>query len=285
MKAGLGKNILSIDETVRYLRSDPQYADIVHNSYVGKDVHDSAQRFTASAEFTEVLKLLGKRVSGGVILDLGAGTGIASYAFCRSGASTVYALEPDPSQEVGRGAIERLPGGLSIQVIAACGEAIPLPEEEVHIVYTRQVLHHARDLSALLKECARVLKPGGIFLACREHVVDNDRQLRKFLRTHPMHQLAGGENAFRLDVYLNTIHNSGLTINKVLGPYDSIINAFPEVSTMGELEVLPRIRLERRFGRWGGLASSVPLVNYLVWKWLKRSTPGRLYSFLATKQL
>jgi ubiquinone/menaquinone biosynthesis C-methylase UbiE len=285
MKSGLGENVLSIDEAVRYMRSEPQYSDIVHNSYLSRDACDAAQRFSVSAEFAEVLNLLGKRVSGGVILDLGAGTGIASYAFCRAGAARVYALEPDPSEEVGRGAIERLPGGLSIQVIAACGEAIPLPDEDVNIVYARQVLHHAKDLPALLKECARVLKPGGIFLACREHVVDNERQLREFLRTHPMHQLAGGENAFPLEVYLNTIRNSALTINTVLGPYDSIINAFPGVRTMGELEVLPRLRLERRFGRWGGLASSVPLVNYLVWRWLKRSIPCRLYSFLATKQI
>jgi SAM-dependent methyltransferase len=276
---------LTIDEAIRYMRSNPKYADIVNKSYFGRDVYKSAQRFKASAEFAEVMNLLGKHAVGGTVLDLGAGTGIASYAFCRSGVANVYALEPDPSEEVGRGAIKRLPGGLSIQVIAACGEAIPLPDEDVDIVYARQVLHHARDLPALLKECARVLKPCGVFLACREHVVNNERQLREFLKAHPMHRLSGGENAFTLDVYLNAIHDSGLTINKVLGPYDSIINAFPEVRTKGELEVQPLIRLERRFGRWGRLISSVPLVNDFVWRWLKRSIPDRLYSFLATKNL
>lgn len=275
---------LTIDEAVRYMRDNPVYADVVHNSYVGRDVCDSARRFTASAEFAEVMKLLGSFVVGGSVLDLGAGNGIASYAFCRSGAAQVYALEPDPSEEVGRGAMGRLPAELPLQVIEACGEEIPLPDEEVHIVYARQILHHAKDLPVLLKECARVLKPGGIFLACREHVVDNERQFQEFLRNHPMHQLAGGENAFTLETYLNAIQSSGLAIEKVLGPYDTVINAFPEVSTSGELEVLPRIRLERRFARWGRLASSIPLVNYLVWRWLKRPTPGRLYSFLAVKR-
>ncbi len=277
--------MLTIDEAIRYLRSDPKYAEIVKDSYVSRDVCDSARRFAASPEFAEVARFLESLLVGGSVLDLGAGTGIAAYAFCLSGAARVYALEPDPSDEVGRGAMRRLPAGLPIQIMEAWGEAIPLPDESVHIVYNRQVLHHAGDLNAILKECARVLRPGGIFLACREHVVDNARQLRKFLRSHLMHQLTGGENAFPLETYLSAIRHSGLIIERVLGPYDTVINTFPAIKARAEIEVLPRTLLERRLGKLGRAASYLPLIDHLIWKWLKRPIPGRLYSFLARKNL
>lgn len=275
--------MMTTDEAVRYMRTSPQYAELIRDAYLDVDVLRSAERFLKSAEFSEVQKLIGTRALGGKILDLGAGTGIASRAFAECGAEIVYALEPDPSDEIGRGAISRLVKDMPIKLIDAYGEEIPLPNGEIDVVYTRQVLHHTSDLYRVLHECARVLKTGGVLLACREHVVDNDQQLRAFLSSHPIHQLAGGENAYRLDEYSGAIRLTGLELEEVFGPWDTIINAFPMVRTTEELERYPRTVLKHRFSSIGAAVSSVPGVSTLVWKWLNRPTPGRLYSFLALK--
>jgi SAM-dependent methyltransferase len=150
-------------------------------------------------------------------------------------------------------------------------------------VYARQVLHHTRDLARVVRECARVLKPGGAFLACREHVVDDGAQLRAFLENHPMHRLTGGEGAYPLAAYVDAISGSGLTLERVLGPWDSVINAFPTVQTAAELTRYPRTWLAARLGALGGWASLLPFVRTLVWKRLDKPVPGRLYAFLAVK--
>jgi SAM-dependent methyltransferase len=277
---------VTTEEAIRQLRSDPRSSDLVRDSYLGLDVLESGERFVASAEFAAVKELLAGRICGATVLDLGAGVGIGSYAMAKSGARLVYALEPDPSNEIGRGAIRHLNAELPVRLVGALGENIPLPDAEVDIVYVRQVLHHSRDLSRLIGECARVLKHGGIFLACREHVVDDDHQLKLFLQNHPVHRLAGGEAAFPLDGYLEAVRQAGLELVRAFGPYDTVINAFPEVRSRRELDDLPRLRLTRRLGWIGFAGSFLPGVRWMLWKRIKRQVgqvPGRMYSFLATK--
>ncbi len=274
---------MSLDDAIRTLRGDPRFADLVRHAYLDRNVLEAAERFYRSAEFTDVVQLIGHRVPGSKVLDLGAGTGIASYAFAKAGAQIVYALEPDASEEVGRGAIDRLGTDLPIEQLSAVGESVPLPDRTLDIVYARQVLHHIRNLPQALKECARVLKDGGVFLACREHVVDNPQQLAEFLAHHPVHQLAGGENAYSLQEYLRAIQSAGLETAQILGPWDSVINAFPGVMSNAELRGFPRELLRRRLGWVGDLLGLIPGINAVVWKRIKRPTPGRLYSFLAAK--
>jgi SAM-dependent methyltransferase len=275
--------MLSLDETVRLLRANPPYPGFVEDVYFDQDVSLAAERFSSSHEFAAVLGLLGHQVAGSRVLDLGAGTGIASYAFVQHGAARVHALEPDPSEIVGWGAIAQLRDALPIEIIEAYGEDIPLDDESIDIVYTRQVLHHTWDLPRVLRECARVLRPGGQFLACREHVVDDDQQLETFLKSHPVHQLAGGENAYRLDQYLSAISGAGLQIRQVLEPWDTVINAFPAVRSEAELRQYPHTLLQRKFGFAGAIAGHVPGVVALVWKRIKRPLPGRMYTFYAAK--
>jgi SAM-dependent methyltransferase len=274
---------MTLDEAVRYLRARPDYAGLVRDAYLGADVLDSAARFEASGEFSEVKRLLEGRIDGATVLDLGAGTGIASRAFAEQGARQVYALEPDPSDEVGQGAIHRLAREWPIEIIPSYGEEIPVDDGSVDVVYARQVLHHTRDLGAVLRECARVLRPGGVFLACREHVVDDQRQLEAFLRQHPVHQLAGGEGAYSIPEYLGAIQGAGLVRCSIIGPWDSVINAFPEVRSQQELREFPRRLLEKRLSWLGRAIHRLPGVERLVWRRLKRSRPGRMYTFLAYK--
>ncbi len=274
--------MISTEEAVRLLRDDPDHADLVRDAYLGSDVLESAGRFLVAAEFRAVERLLG-RIDDAVVVDVGAGTGIASYAFARRGARRVYALEPDPSDEVGRGAIRTLAEGLAITVVEGYGESIPLDPGTADVVYARQVLHHAADLEALVADCARILQPGGVFLACREHVVDDRKQLEEFLDAHPLHRMTGGEHAHSLSRYAAAIRAAGLELERMLGPWESVINAFPAVRTEEELEDLPRAVLGRRFGRLGATAAGQGIVRRAVWAWLNRATPGRLYTFLATK--
>jgi len=267
---------------VSCLRNDAQYADLIRDSYLDQDVHAAAERFLKSAEFEEVCLLLG-RIVGAEILDLGAGTGIASYAFARSGARTVYSLEPDDS-DVGRGAINKLVNGMPIELLAAFGEAMPLRDQSVDMVYGRQVLHHIRDLKKVMHECARVLTPGGRLLICREHVVDNEEQLNQFLNEHPVHQLAGSEHAYSLETYTEAITAAGLQLTKVLGPWDSIINAFPTARSNEELNRLPEQVLAERFSHLTKLIRFIPGIHALTWRRIRAyRAPGRLYSFMAVK--
>jgi SAM-dependent methyltransferase len=265
------------------MRTAPAYHDLVRDAYLGRDVVESADRFFASPEFAEVLRLTGP-VAGKTVIDLGAGTGIASCALARSGARQVYAVEPDPSDEVGRGAIERIRAGCEsgdIAIVDAYGDRIPLPDGTADLIYGRQVLHHVQDLPATMRELYRLLKPGGQLVMCREHIADSAQQLQEFLGRHPMHQLAGGENAYPLPVYTAAITGAGFRLTSVLGPWDSLINAFPFVGSADELAAYPRMKLRHRLGASGTWVARIPGVEALLWRWIRRPTPGRMYTFIA----
>ncbi|MDQ6769195.1 MAG: class I SAM-dependent methyltransferase [Gemmatimonadota bacterium] len=274
---------MTTEAAVQVLRSDPAWTDLVRDSYLGADVLEAAQRFVESGEFDEVRRLLGERLEGARVLDLGAGRGIASYAFASSGARCVVAVEPDPSLHIGRGAISQLRSRVDIKVVGAVGEQLPLANESFDIVYVRQTLHHAEDLTRFLRECVRVLRPGGSLLACREHVVDDDKQLQEFLSAHPVHRLAGGENAYSLDVYITALTNSGLRVDAVISPWESVINAFPTIRNQSEVKDLPGRLLVERLGVLGRGLGLIPGIRPFIRSRLWRSTPGRMYSFLAIK--
>ncbi len=272
------------DDAVRYIRSEPKYASLVYDSYMGEDVLSCAHRFFHSDEFSYIRKLLKDSLSQGKVLDLGAGNGIASFAFASCGAKKVYALEPDRSDEVGAGAIRRIKGNLPIEVLSSFAEEIPLADSEVDIAYARQVLHHVQNLPAVMREVARVLKTGGVFIACREHVIDKPEELQVFLDEHIMHQLSGGENALYLDDYLTAINSSGLKLEKVFDPWDTIVNAFPIMRSEAELKAFPKKLLKDKFGFTGSILAYVPGIDALVWHRIRQhKLPGRLYSFFARK--
>jgi SAM-dependent methyltransferase len=277
-----GHPAMGHDDAIVRMRLDPRMADTVRDNYIGADVLEAATRFAGSAEFAEVAARVGG-LAGKTVVDIGAGNGIASYAFATAGADLVYAIEPDDSPIVGRQAMRTIVGGLPIKLLAGVGERIPLPDGCAHVVYVRATLHHVQDLDRFAAEAARVLRVGGTFVACREHVAENERELRKFLADHPLHRLAGGEHAYPVGTYSGAIRRAGLRIDTTLGPWDSVVNAFPTVRSDDELRELVRTRLSRRLGPLRRMAFAVRSLEPLLALWVKRPVPGRLYSFIATK--
>lgn len=280
--------MMTWEQAVQHLRTLPEHKELVRDAYLDEDTLGAAKRFYASEEFREVLMVIGKNMKKKApwdVLDVGGGNGIASYAFA-SERHRVSALEPDPSADVGAGAIERLceKGNVRIEILRSQAEQIPLADGSVDVAYIRQALHHACDLPKMVVEVERVLREDGCLIACREHVVDNSEQLKAFLEGHPLHKFYGGEHAYSLETYERAITNSGLAIKEVLGPYDSVINFAP----VGKAEF--RRNVANRFRRFGvqwimrGLFSVGVIWNLFAYILNKvDKSPGRLYSLLAVK--
>jgi SAM-dependent methyltransferase len=274
----------SWEEAIAILRQDPAHQQLIFDSYLTEDLSGNCRRFESSAEFAAVRTLLRQFAPDARrLLDIPGGNGIATYAFASNGFE-VTAVEPDPSPLVGRGAIERVlaAAGLRAEIVDARGEALPFKAATFDAVYVRQGLHHAADLPAMLRELGRVLRRGGVLLACREHVVDDyGASLKAFLDTQVDHQLYGGEHAFTLVDYRAAIRGAPLRIAAEFGPFDSVINTYPNTP-----DVLRAKILQSRSGR----ALRVLLPDDAVaaigaWVHKRRKAAGRMYSFLAVKSL
>jgi SAM-dependent methyltransferase len=273
------------EEAVMWLKSQPKKEKVVQDCYYDDPILVAAQRFAASEEWDAILNLVANKVPCKV-LDLGAGRGISSYAFAQTGCQ-VTSLEPNPSDKVGAGLIEKLAkeSDLTIDVVKEYAETLPFADEIFDVVYGRAVMHHAQDLRQFCQEAARVLKPNGIFIGTREHVLSRKEDLQAFLDSHLLHHLYGGENAYLLSEYVNAIQDGGLTLQEVFAPYDSAINYGPQ--TTEDLYKLLSFRIGRVFG---GRAVSWLAGNEFfrqAWRWYGANilkSPGRLYSFVAVKQ-
>jgi len=276
---------ISWEQAVLWLRQQPEQLDLVRDCYYDDPLDAAAERFFQSEEWRAVRALLRSHLPGNV-LDIGAGRGISSYAFAKTGC-TVTALEPDESPIVGAQAIQRLAAdtGLPITVNQEYGEELPFPDHTFDIVYGRAVLHHAKHLPAFCREAARVLKPGGIFLMTREHVISVREDLPQFLAAHPLHRLYGGEHAYLLNDYVNAIQMAGLQITHKFGCFETEMNYAP----MSRRQI--QAKIAARFSRYIGgrlgriIASIAPIRNFAAWHLSRTSTtPGRHYSFLAEKR-
>lgn len=272
------------EQAVSWLRSQPEQETLVKYCYYDDPIESAAERFSNSQEWFAVEKLLQGHLAGKV-LDLGAGRGISSYAFAKAGCS-VTALEPDPSALVGAQAIQSLIAKtqMAIQTVQEYGETLPFTANTFDIVYGRAVLHHAQDLDKLCQEASRVLKPGGIFIATREHIISHKEDLPTFLQSHPLHNLYGGENAYLLTEYTNAIAKAGLKLKRMIAPYQSVVNYAP--MTKQEFQTQLSTALDRYCGSKLATILADNKITQQLYGWMlsqKSNYPGRHYSFLAIK--
>ncbi len=275
----------SWEAAVQWLREQPDQRGLAESAYYDDPLAAAAERYWRSDEWRGVRAYLPPTC--GTALDVGAGRGIASYALARDGFH-VTALEPDPSALVGAQAIRTLAqdSGLPILVRQDFSERLPFPDAHFDLVFARAVLHHTRDLRVACDEFYRVLKPGGVFVAVREHVLTSQSDLPAFLDNHPLHKLYGGENALLLRQYADAIQGAGFRLEQVLPPLRSPINYAPHTLRTLQREIAQRIAPGAAAARRAvvGLLA-LPFVWSLLLPLFERvdHRPGRLYSFVGRR--
>ncbi len=275
----------SWEQAVEWLRQQPDQYQLVADCYYDDPLIKAAERYWNSDEWTAIQEWVKDR--SGKALDVGAGRGIASYALARDGFS-VTALEPDSSDLVGAGAICALVDetAMPIHVVEEFSERLPFADGEFDLVFVRAVLHHTRDLEGACREYFRVLKPSGLFIAVREHVISRETDLPRFFDIHPLHKLYGGERAYLLNQYVKAIEQSGFTSLKVLSPWDSPANFAPYTLKSLKAELTVRMSCGMRIvGRFVAFLLDLPGIWPLARRVLTLfdRRPGRLYSFIAEK--
>lgn len=284
-------------ETIEYIRSKKEYKDLVRDAYFEEDLEININRFGNSEEFKETINYLNRYIPNcKKILDIGAGNGITAVNFALNGYE-VHAIEPDPSNTVGAQAIIFLKDKLQLNnlyVYQGYAESLNFKNETFDLVYARQVLHHANDLTQFVKESSRVLKKGGILFTVRDHVVVNQKDKNWFLKSHPLQEFYGGENAYTAQEYRNAIINAKLILMEELKFYDSVINYFP-LTKQSKIDLPNQINqiLKNRLNGKLGFFSTIPFLfqlykikNGYIWSkdyYDENKIPGRVYSYISKK--
>jgi len=106
-----------------------------------------------------------------VVGDLGCGTGQTSEAVAPFVARVVAV---DRSSEMLQAAKRRLRDQPNVDIRRGELEALPIVAEELDVAIMMLVLHHVPDPLAVLRETARVLRPGGRLVLC--DMLPHDRE-------------------------------------------------------------------------------------------------------------
>jgi ubiquinone/menaquinone biosynthesis C-methylase UbiE len=109
------------------------------------------------------------------MLEIGAGTGYFTLNLLRRGIvgeATATDISPGMLQALEAKASEL---GVAVDTVSADAEHLPFDDESFDLVLGHAVLHHIPDLAAALRECERVLRPGGTLAFMGEPSRHGDR--------------------------------------------------------------------------------------------------------------
>ncbi len=123
-----------------------------HEAYIEYQVQEARRALPFLSQFF--------RPTGAEVLEIGAGLGGKGIAYALAG-MRVISLDLDDAA-LGRASCAARTRGADISFLAADGTRLPFPCGRFDAVLLDSVIEHVRDPEALLQECSRVLKHGGV---------------------------------------------------------------------------------------------------------------------------
>jgi ubiquinone/menaquinone biosynthesis C-methylase UbiE len=140
--------------------------------------YDKARALTPEA-LSVWRRLLALHIDRAVIaraVDLGCGTGRFSKFLADEFNCQVIGV--DPSKKM-LGEARRRPSSRNVVFMQGSGEAMPLPDGSIDLVFMSMVYHHFADPAAVARECRRVLRSGG-YVCIRNSTREADFPHRHF---------------------------------------------------------------------------------------------------------
>ncbi len=103
----------------------------------------------------------GVPLEGRTVLDLGCSDGSLTSQYVQYGPAEVIGVDVR-AEEVARA--RQLAAGPGLRYLVSTPDTIPLPDESVDVVVSYDVFEHVTQPAVILRECSRVLRPGGRML-------------------------------------------------------------------------------------------------------------------------
>ena len=97
----------------------------------------------------------------------------------------------DPLMDFYKNEIGILKESSNLKLLNNKGENIDIPDNSVDIIFSTNVLDHCENPEDVIKECFRILKPGGLFLPSLHLIYDYLKPVSKLIKyfdkNHPHH--------------------------------------------------------------------------------------------------
>jgi len=176
------------------------------------------------------------------VLEIGAGKSWGGHYWVEQGC-TYHGCDivADTQIGLGRAHFYQEHFGIAYEVIAADAEHLPFADDRYDVVYAVAALHHALDLPQMVREMARVTKPGGIVAALGEGVrsllASADAQSQSKEKRYGIN-----EHVYRLHDYLHAFRGADLQVKEIMRATSYEYFMAPRWRTLIEaIHTIPRV--------------------------------------------